>query len=259
MNWLGVLPASASAIVVIGGFVGLTVAIGWIVDRTIKHEVRADHNDLAGFILAVIGVVYAVLLAFVAIGVWERFEQAESRTYEEAGSLALVYRDVGDFPGGAQVRESLRDYVKLVVDREWPAMEDGGQSDAANALLEQIDGRIRSLPVRTLSQEDLHQQLLTAMNQALADRDTRLSEDATGINRLLWFVLVVGAIVTVGFTYLFGFRQEAMRYVMTGSLGVLIGLVLFLTVSLDYPFRGAITVPPDAFERALDTFRAIGT
>ena len=57
-----------------------------------------EHNDLGGFILAVIGVIYAVLLAFVAIGVWERFQLAEARTYEEAGALTTVYRDAGSFP-----------------------------------------------------------------------------------------------------------------------------------------------------------------
>ncbi len=258
MSWLEALPAPLAGLVVVGGLVGLTVLIGWVIDRFIKHEDRIEHNDLAGFILAVIGVVYAVLLAFVAIGVWERFEQAESRTFDEANALAIVYRDVGEFPQSPQVRTALHRYATIVVDREWPAMERGGQSDEAGALLERIDAAVRELPVRTLAQEDVHQQMLAAMNEAQTDRARRLSEDATGINRLLWLVLILGAIVTVGFTFLFGFREASLRYVMTGSLGVIIGLVLFLTVSLDFPFRGGIAVPPEAFQKLLETFRSIG-
>src|SRR5262249_485217 len=45
--------------------------------RLVGLEVRKAHNDLAGFTLAVIGVVYAVLLAFIAIATWEAFSKAD--------------------------------------------------------------------------------------------------------------------------------------------------------------------------------------
>ena len=96
------------------------------------------------------------------------------------------------------------------------------------------------------------------MQTALSDRDVRLSEDATGINGIMWMVLMVGAVVTVAFTYLFGFRRNIMQALMTGALGLLIGLVLFLTVALNYPYRGSISVEPDAFHNALKTYDSIG-
>ncbi len=66
----------------------------------------------------------------------------------------------------------------------------------------------------------------------------------------MWIVLIVGAYVTVGFTYLFGFDQTSMQQLMIGGLSFLIGLVLFLIVALDYPFRGSIAVQPEAFRSA---------
>ncbi|HTA37712.1 MAG TPA: DUF4239 domain-containing protein [Candidatus Acidoferrales bacterium] len=257
-DWLQGLPAYGSGIVVIGGFVVLTIVIGSIISRVFSHEVRLEHNDLAGFILAVIGVVYAVLLAFVAVTVWERFEAAETRSYEEASSLSLVYRDADDFPQAREIRSALRTYVKLVAEEEWPAMARGQQSAQADTLIEQIDRMIRHLDVKTMKEVDVHQQMLVAMDQALRDRDTRLTMSATGISAIMWMVLVLGAVVTVAFTYLFGYKHSPMRNVMAGSLGLLIGLVLFLTVSLDYPFRGGITIGPDAFEDLHATFQSIG-
>ena len=103
ISWLESLPTLRAGIVVVGGFVVLALAIGYLVARFTSREIRTAHNDRAGFILAVIGVIYAVLLAFVAIGVWERFQQAEARSYEEAGALATVYRDAGSFPDGGAV------------------------------------------------------------------------------------------------------------------------------------------------------------
>ena len=258
MEWVQGLPVYGSGLLIVGGFVVLTVVIGSIVSRLFPQQIRLEHNDLAGFILAVIGVVYAVLLAFVAVTVWERFEAAETRSYEEASSLALVYRDADDFPQSEAIRSALRSYTKLVAEDEWPAMAHGRQSAEADALIEQIDRMVRQLDVKSMRQEDVHQQMLVALDQALRDRDTRLTMSSTGISAIMWLVLMLGAVVTVAFTYLFGYKHGPMRSVMAGSLGLLIGLVLFLTVSLDYPFKGGITIGPEAFEDLHATFQSIG-
>jgi uncharacterized membrane protein len=258
ISWLESLPTAFAGITVVGGFLLVALVIGYVVTRTTSNEIRAAHNDRAGFILAVIGVVYAVLLAFVAIGVWERFQQAEARTYEEAGSLATVYRDAGSFKEARALRTTLQAYVASVIGDEWPRMSRGDRSKVSNALLEELDRDVRALPVTSASRADIQQQMLAAMDTALMDREARLTMDANGINGIMWFVLVVGAFITVAFTYLFGFDQTLMQVLMIGALSFLIGLVLFLILALDYPFRGSIYVEPEAFRALAETFKAIG-
>jgi len=141
---------------------------------------------------------------------------------------------------------------------EWPEMQRGEQSVRADKLMERIDRIVRALPVKSPGVQDVHDQILAAVNSAQNDRDTRLSEDATGVNALMWVVLVTGAVITVCFTFLFGFKHDVMQVLMTGSLALLIGLVLFLTVALNYPYRGGISVQPEAFHAALREFASIG-
>ena len=100
--------------------------------------------------------------------------------------------------------------------------------------------------------------MLEAMDGALEDRDDRISEGSTGINGVLWVTLIIGAFVTVGFTFLFGFKHTLIQQLMIGSLATLIGLMLFLIVALDFPFRGGLTVTPDAFVNAQWVFHTIG-
>jgi hypothetical protein len=257
ISWLESLPTVAAGIVVVGGFVVVALAIGYLVARFTSHDVRTAHNDRAGFILAVIGVIYAVLLAFVAIGVWERFQQAESRTYEEAGAIATVYRDAGSFPNAAPLRAMLRGYVQSIINREWPLMERGQKSAVSSTLLEAADHYVRALPVASLRLAGIQSQMLAAMDIALMDREARLTIDSGGINALLWFVLMVGAFVTVAFTYLFGFDRTLMQLLMVGGLSFVVGLVLFLVVAMDYPFRGSIYVTPEAFRALLESLNAI--
>lgn len=257
--WLEALPTAASGAILIGGFTIAMMLFGVLVRNIAPRESRRKHNDLAGFILAVVGVIYAVLLAFVAVGVWERFDQAEIGVSNEAAAIQIVYRDAASFPQHVALRGALRGYVEQVIEREWPAMEHGGMSRAAERSGYRTDGLIRGLTVKTASQSNIQARMLDAFDRALMDRDVRLSIRATGIHPLMWFVLVVGGVITVGFTYLFGFEEIRLEIAMTGTLSLLIGLVLFLTLALDFPFRGGITVTPDAFVRALESFHAIGS
>jgi len=252
------MPIYLTGIVVVVGFLAISIVLGNFVARLIPAAVREQHNELAGFILAVVGVIYAVLLAFVAIGVWERFEQAEVRTYEEATSLTIVYRDAGSFSNGGTLRAALRDYVRDVIADEWPKMQRGERSLSGRLVLESVDRDVRNVNADTPEKVNVQARMLDAMDQALEARDARMSEEATGINGVMWVILIAGAFVTVGFTYLFGFRQTLMQQLMIGALSVLIALVLFLIVALDYPFRGGLTVGPEAFENALWVFNAIG-
>jgi uncharacterized membrane protein YgaE (UPF0421/DUF939 family) len=62
-----------------------------LVQRLVPPERREQHNDVAGFIYAVLGVAYAVLLAFVVIVVWQEYKTAQTNVESEANELAGVY------------------------------------------------------------------------------------------------------------------------------------------------------------------------
>ena len=133
MAWLSSGNPLLSAMVVVGGVVVFALLLAELVRRGFTPEFLSAHNDLAGFILAVVGVVYAVLLGFVAIGVWERFDQAEVRTYHESGELVSLYRNADGFSNQAEVRSAIRTYVDFVITAEWPAMQEGRLSPRASA------------------------------------------------------------------------------------------------------------------------------
>ena len=75
--------------------VGLTTLIAMagpvIVRRHVSLDRLSTNNEVAGFKFATVGVLYAVLLAFAVIVVWERFNDAEKYVAQEAGAAATVY------------------------------------------------------------------------------------------------------------------------------------------------------------------------
>ncbi len=256
--WVERLPLFPGAILVVGAFVLVSIGFAMLAQRLANREVFREHNDLAGFIFAVIGVIYAVLLAFTSVGVWERFSTAETRTYDEAGQLLIVYRDSEDFVGGMDVRRDMRDYVESIIHQEWPALHDGREAgNIATGRVTHIARALRALNPRTDGQREVYGNMLSAFSAALIDRDSRLSEDVTGLNNVMWWIVLAGAIITIGFTYLFGFKNNKMQSAMIGTLATLIGLVIFLTMSMDYPFQGDIQVKPEAFHHLLLDFNNV--
>jgi hypothetical protein len=256
IGWFESLPLVPGAIVVIGGFVLLSLLFARVVRMIFPSQMLREHNELAGFIFAVVGVIYAVILGFVAVGVWERFVQADDRTYDEASAITAVYRDAGSFSNWQLLRQDLRSYVRYAVELGWPALEAGKPlPDTLSA--EHLSRDVHHTPVHDMGEQEIFGHMIERTSEALRDRDARITEDATGLNTVMWLVVFIGGFVTVAFSYLFGFQRTVMQTVMVGMLAFLIGLVLFLMMSLDYPFRGAIRVGPEAFERALINFDQI--
>jgi hypothetical protein len=254
--WFEQLPLIPGAFIVIGGFTLLSLLFARIVGGLFPKEMLREHNELAGFIFAVIGVIYAVILGFVAVGIWERFVQADDRTYDEASAITAVYRDAGSFSNWRSLRSDVRSYVRYAIEEGWPALE-AGKPLADTLSSERLARDVHHTPVHDLREQEVFGHMIERTSQALLDRDARVTEDATGLNAVMWLVVFVGGFVTVAFSYLFGFQRTLMQTVMIGTLAFLIGLVMFLMMSLDYPFRGAIRVGPDAFERALMNFDQI--
>lgn len=254
MAWFESLPLVPGAIVAIGGFVVLALVLAWLAGLVMPHQMRREHNDLAGFIFAVVGVVYAVILGFIAIGVWERFESAETRTFDEASRLAIVYRDAALFGDGASIRSSERRYVENVIHTGFAKLASGAVADPDDDRFEEFARAVTGTQPRGPREEGLYPEMVEALDAASADRDARLSEGASGLNGVMWLVVFAGGFITVAFTYLFGFQHTLMQTAMIGLLATLIGLLLFLMLSLDFPYRGSIHVGPEAFERALAVF-----
>jgi hypothetical protein len=62
-----------------------------LVQRLVPATSRQRHNDVAGFIYAALGVIYAVLLALVVISVWEEYQAASETVEQEANAVAEVF------------------------------------------------------------------------------------------------------------------------------------------------------------------------
>ena len=244
----GLFAISLFILVSVGGLI--------LVQRWVSIEQRKRHNDVAGFIYAVLGIAYAVLLGLVVVAAWEQFQTARNTAEREADELAEIFWLGHRLPPaeGHRLQELSRSYARVVVDEEWPMLARGESSPRAWDLIDEIRLTVQDLNPDTDAEQVLYDQGLERVHDLADARRDRLVEAREGIPNILWVVLVVGAIVTVGFTYLFGLDDTTTHTLMVALLALVIGLVLFTIGSLEYPFSGDARLGPDAFELVLKRF-----
>jgi uncharacterized membrane protein YraQ (UPF0718 family) len=247
-----------SGLLVVAVSVVIAVAGLTLVQRIVPSQLRQQHNDVAGFIYAVLGVIYAVLIALVVIAVWEDYAAARDTVEREASELDDVFRLAHPLPEpeGRQLQELARSYAQVVVDEEWALMAQGRTSPQAWDLLDQMTLRFENVEVRTRADQVLYSEALDRMNELADARNARLVEAGEGIPTVLWGVLIVGGVLVVSFTYLFGLENTLVHRLMVAVLALIISQVLFTIGVLEYPFSGDVRVGPEPFELVLERFES---
>lgn len=212
------------------------------------HRVK-PHNDVAGFIFATIGVIYAVLLAFMVIVAWQAFDEANSNLVREANYLGDLCRDAIAFPPEfqTQIKAAVEQYITANIE-EWPLLARGEWSPKVQKLSGDLYRLYASYEPRTEVEKIFLTESVHKRNEAGELRRLRIYESQHGIHAILWFVLLAGGLITVIFTMFFGTENFLPHLMMSSLLAVLIALVLFTIMAMDFPFTGDIAIKPEPFQ-----------
>ena len=242
MNW-------SDVVIFVLSMAGIACGL-WVVQRLVPHHRREGQNEVAGFIFAGVGVLYAVLLGFVVISVWGNVGAAQQNTFSEADSLAGVYwisRSM-PLPVGAEIEKDTLAYANTVENSEWSLMVDHRSSPQATDLVYQIRSLVYGYQPVTAQQQVLYEHAVTDVENLASARRERLNEVSDSVPPILWVALIAGAVLTVGFTFLFGLSNSVAHGLMVLSLGALVVVSLILIKEMDYPFAGVTRVDPTAFQ-----------
>lgn len=248
-----IIPTPLLCIIIVAGSVALAVAALLVVRSFVPHHRLKQHNDVAGSIFATVGVLYAVLLGFVVIIVWQNFDKANLNVQEEGNCLVDLYRDSSVFSPDfkKEMHGLLKSYAKTVVSEEWKTMQRGEQCKDVTEILTKMWDLYGSYLPKNITEQTFFEESVRKLNELGGLRRLRLLDSHKGIHPVLWFVLIVGGMVTMTFISFFGAENLKAQIAMAVLLAMLIGLILFTIASMDYPFTGTVAVSTDAFKPIL--------
>lgn len=211
----------------------------------VSLESLASNNEVAGFKFAVVGVLYAVLLGFAVVVVWQSFSESEAQVTTEAGAAATLYRLADGFDAPL-LHQRVTSYIDATTRYDWPSMAHGKGSREATRALRDLHAEAMGLPVTDPRGSAVLNEILYQIDQLTQARRARIDASTGFVPGVIWMVLFLGAVLTVGFTHFFGTRNLVAQTLMTGILTVLIGSTLLVIVAIDHPFSGFVVVPPHA-------------
>jgi Protein of unknown function (DUF4239) len=258
-DWLCTLPPTLATLLAVGLAAALSVGCLFAIHAVIPHRLRSLHNDVAGFVLAIVGVIYAVLLAFIAIAVWQSYTAADDLVQTEANLVDDLYRSTISLPPGlaTTLRQDLYSYTETVMQQEWPQMTTSMPARIPGWLsLDHFHLGLIGLHPQDASTLAAQSSMLQLLNKLYDVRRGRYHAAESSLPAILWWNLLAGAVILMVFSSLFGTPRLAMHAVMVGLLGGSIGLVLMLVVLLDNPFVGQSQVSVEPFKsltRAVET------
>src|ERR1700686_2112899 len=236
-------------------FSGLSLLRLYIVRPLVPVERLKRNHEVAGFTFGVIGAFYGLLLAFVIVAAWERFDRADEKVQAESVALTSLYRLPKGFPRPLQhnLQRAIRDYTDHAVNVEWPSMATG-LHDKKN------DNPIGSLGlwalVASYNPSDGRQSLLVDKSydqlQLLSEaRSLRYMSGSQEFPSVVWLVIYAGLFITVGFSYFFGLETFPSQALMSGIFASLLGLTILAILELAHPYQGSVVVSDEPFRFAI--------
>ena len=241
----GLLIVLASVVAAVAGLM--------LAQRLIPLSLRERNNTATGTIYAALYVMFGVSVGFSLFLTWQEYNTARQVAKSEAVAVEQVYRLVDSLPepDRTRIQELAVSYARGVVEEEWPSMRQGQQSARVGTLVDELRHSVQDFQPRTDAQSVLYSASLTELDELEASRELRLLAVNEGIPYILWIVLVIGGVLTVAFTYLFGIEPAWLHAVAVAGLAILVSLVLIVIGVLYYPFNSGVQVQPDAFDQVL--------
>ncbi len=235
---------------------GVCVTIG----RKLLHgRVREGHNDVLVPLFLTAGTIYAVMLGFLVVVVWEAYGNAKDNVGAEASTLTTMYRmTAGMAPGEKMVmREHIRAYTEAVVDKEWAIQaKTGGASPDARAQIVGIYSEFATMPAN-VEASSINREFLQQFSAVTAARNKRTLQAGEDVPWVMWLGLVGGAGIVLAmscFLYMERFWPHVGGSVV---LTVMICMLLLVTVILAKPFKGTLALKAEPFEHSLSVYKSV--
>ena len=235
-------------------------AQSWVHHR-FPYRDFVQHNEVAGFIIAVAGSLYAVVLGFLTLVAWQHYSDARQFVATESAAATDAWHVAIGLPPArrSRVRNDVLQYSNLMVSREWPAMNRGDEDKQSSIIImDAIDAGENFTP-SNLGESNAQTATIMQLGVMHDERQKRLADNRSGVTGFEWLVLMIGAACVVGFCWLFGMPNARVHLIMTGAVTVIISTTLVLLFELEYPFRTGLGIKASDWIAVIDHIHLMQT
>jgi hypothetical protein len=246
-DWLHELSTAWLIVVVFGVTLAVTAAIYGVVIALARGERGRSFTAVSPGMLPPMGLVFGLVVGFLAAQVWSDADRAHQAVNREASSLRAVVLLSAEFPGQREERmQSLvHRHIEQAVTREWPEMADGDASLSVipGSLAEMLDTALHLRP-DTTGQEVAQREIVTSVENAFDARRQRIIVSESSVNWAKWgavFALAILTLIAIAFVHSGNRLAAALSMALFGSA---VAVSVLMIATHDRPFAGPFRVTP---------------
>jgi Protein of unknown function (DUF4239) len=145
-----------------------------VVTRLAETEWARAFKAVSPGMLPPLGILFALLVGFIAVEVWGNFDKAKAAVATEASALRAVVLLAGTFPEEQKTRiyALINRHIEVAVNQEWPEMghQQATLSPLPTALIEALHDALALKPADD-SQRTAQPEMVKALRMRACDRD----------------------------------------------------------------------------------------
>jgi hypothetical protein len=201
-----------------------------------------------------LGILFALLVAFISSQVWGDLDRATVAVNREASALRAVVLLAASFPGETEtrLRDLVRRHIRDAVSEEWPLMarHEASLAFVPRPLAAALELSVALTPT-TPGQLDAQRELVTALGTALDARRQRIIVSQAHVNVIKWTCLFVQAICTLVAIAMVHSDNRTTAGIALALFATGVALSITLVAAYNRPFTGELSVSPDVLLQVL--------
>jgi hypothetical protein len=252
MNFLLYFNLSEQLLFVLVVFGGGSISGLYLVRKLVPLDRLRQNHEIASVTFGVLGAFYGLVLAFVIVAAWQRFNDANMEVHDEASALESLYKLGAALPEpmNSQIDDAVLGYTQRVVNKDWPAMAQDRKLEAQSGAHE-LWRVILSYSASNAKEQMLVDKSIDQLNIISRTRSMRFLYSEDDLPSVVWLVIYLGCVITIGFSYFFGSNILRSQLFMCGIFSILIGMTIVAILELAHPYQGTVTISDEPFRYAL--------
>jgi hypothetical protein len=219
-----------------------------------RLRIHVEDSEFTGAMMQCVMVFYGLAVALIAVNVSQTYSDVSKIVSEEVSALNALYRDVTSYPEPIRLdlQKDLREYTEYVIKEAWPLQRRGKTPTAGFQHMTRFQAALNKFEPATEGQKILHAETLRAYNLLIQARRQRLDAAGTALPGVMWGVIIAGAFISLSASFFFKVEDGRLHGILVLLLATFIGLVIFMILALDRPFRGDLGLSPEPYQLIYD-------
>jgi len=233
------------------GLIGLFLVRRFLLPRL---HIKVQDSEFSGAIAQSVMVFYGLTVGLIAVTVFQTYSDVSSIISREATSLAAIYRDVSSYPEPArsQLQDDIRRYTEQIINEAWPLQRRGETPTAGVELMNKLQADLSAVEPTTEAQKLLFGETLAAYNRMIEARRARVASVTTALPGVMWMVVLIGAAISLSAAFFFQVEDPRLHGILVALLSTFVGLVIFVIMALDRPYRGDLGLTAEPYHLIYD-------